>query len=146
MTYLFAGLLATIGAAQVLPLTGAELKAAAEGITDWIAREEIAPDWNVEKSAKAADAAKVSVSLYRECNVRRRNQLQVSKESVADVVTAIMAGCASEESLMGRAFSLSLRGKLNPVDRQQMGEEGMKGSREKMREALTAYLVEYRLR
>lgn len=127
MMNLFAGLLATLGAAQVPALTVTDLKAATEGITDWIAREEVAPDWNAEKSEKAANAAKVSVTLYRACNIRRRDQLLASKESVSDVVTAIMAGCVGEEALMGRAFSLSLRGKLNAVERESIAKDGVKG-------------------
>jgi hypothetical protein len=94
---------------------------------------------------KAFDVSKSVNELWFACLARAEQRLRNSKEeNVETIGTAVLGSCASEEQLYIRSLRLIFRN-YGPVEMNRQVSRADGDAREKAREAITTYLVNYRL-
>lgn len=102
-------------------------------------------EWTPEMRDLGTKAAKAQIEFWTFCLAQERKALAKSRAEIADVVTAIMAGCAYDERLTHRAIAASFRGSAEPSERRAEADRLVARMRESNRQWLTRELVKSRL-
>lgn len=110
-----------------------------------IAELESKRDWTEADRTRAKAVTELTLIFWGRCLRNAHLRLQRSTEAVETVATAILGSCLQEEHSYRRAAPISYRGKLNPIEREELAETAVSTARANTRETIISKLVTERL-